>query len=52
MEEKSAVSYIICNMCEWEGTEEQLVPYKDEMMEDVICYGCPNCKLDDYLMDK
>lgn len=45
MDEKYEVR---CNMCEWEGYENDLVSYEDE---DGFFNGCPNCKTDYYLMD-
>lgn len=36
-----------CNMCEWEGMEDDL-----ELLYDGEYYnGCPKCKTDAYLMD-
>jgi len=37
-----------CNMCMWEGEEEDLVMVKDE---DGFGKGCPKCETDAYLMD-
>lgn len=37
-----------CNMCMWEGDEEDLVMSKDE---DGLSKGCPNCQTDHYLME-
>lgn len=37
-----------CNMCGWEGYENDLVLCEDE---GGFFNGCPNCKKDDYLMD-
>lgn len=39
---------IRCNMCDWIGTEEDLIRLTDE--EDTLD-GCPKCKTDNYLMD-
>lgn len=49
-------TFVKCNMCEWQGGEEDLEICKDEPEEGDITEsffrGCPNCKTDDYLMDK
>ena len=37
-----------CNMCDWEGEEEDLILGEDE---DGYFKGCPNCNTDYYLMD-
>ena len=37
-----------CNMCTWEGNEEDLVLFEDE---DGFGKGCPKCETDAYLMD-
>jgi NAD-dependent SIR2 family protein deacetylase len=37
-----------CNMCEWQGNEDDLVLFTDE---DGMGKGCPDCKTDAYLMD-
>jgi len=47
--------YLRCNMCEWEGIEDELVLYEKgtlTILGEIIYFkGCPNCKTDDYLMD-
>jgi hypothetical protein len=43
-----------CNMCEWEGYEEDLELIEEESDNDFdrsFFRACPNCKTDDYLMD-
>ena len=47
---------IRCNMCYWEGSEEELKTFVDlsdnDISHDVGYFsGCPNCETDDYLMD-
>lgn len=41
---------VICNMCGWEGVEEDLLQFKDGITDE-FCKGCPLCKTDQYLMD-
>lgn len=44
-----------CNNCEWEGHENDLEIFEDDLKEQrfdkLFFKGCPNCKTDDYLMD-
>ena len=44
-----------CNMCEWEGYEEDLALLNETSNVDntTLEYfkGCPNCKTDKYLQD-
>jgi len=42
-----------CNMCEWVGEENQLTILMETPKEEDRNFfkGCPNCKVDDYLMD-
>ncbi len=37
-----------CNMCMWEGNEEDLVLFEDE---DGLWEGCPKCETDVYLIN-
>ena len=37
-----------CNNCNWQGEEEDLVPFDDA---DGGGFGCPTCKTDHYLTD-
>lgn len=37
-----------CNMCMWEGNEEDLVLFEDE---DGFGKGCPKCETDGYLIN-
>jgi hypothetical protein len=43
-----------CNMCEWVGQEDELIIEMEtpEESERNFFKACPNCKTDDYLMDK
>lgn len=40
---------VLCNMCGWEGVEEDLEQFEDLSGE--IFKGCPHCETDGYLMD-
>jgi hypothetical protein len=45
-----------CNWCDWEGTDNDLVTCVNlsdkEIGHDIDYFkGCPNCRVDDYLMD-
>lgn len=46
--------YIVkCNMCNWEGDEEELIIVEEIIDDDHRDFyrGCPNCETDAYLMD-
>ena len=48
LDEWQGMNTLRCNMCMWEGEEEDLVMFKDE---DGFGKGCPICQTDHYLMD-
>ena len=43
-----------CNMCDWQGSEDELELIEEEPGNQVdrsFVKVCPNCQVDDYLMD-